>query len=258
VTPADSSPSLVTDDEITALLYQPGGAGAIIDGLPTDANVQRLDAEGFDVTPEERTPEPISAIQTAARALGQAFEAIAGSPSVVEVVDTPTGAAIVGLIGVSGTAGSTSVPVENVLLVTAGGTALLLAGADGPGNVVALAGDGSVVLQAGGSLAVALRGLPAGSSGENVLTTTGSVVSKFDVAADGSSDVVVAHPGSLESGAHTLVFAAGTARIAVGISTTALSTELPQTGRGLPITAPLLILVLGAVTALVTRCRREA
>ena len=114
----------------------------------------------------------------------------------------------------------------------------------------------------GGEVAVIVYGLPAGEEAELVLMSTPLLLGRATADSSGSFTRLLGPPDSVANGQHTLVTATDSIVVSLGIRIAEVPTQpapgelvLPITGRELPVT-PMLVLMIGSALVLVSR-RRE-
>lgn len=246
----------VTDDDATELASEPGDGKVIVDGTPVTPTVSRVAAEGTDTPPADRTPEQVEAIQQAAQELVDGFNDIAGEDSPIEVTDTETGAVITGLLTNPDDPDTpVEVPVERVLVMTAGDLAIMAVATDDAGDTLPL-DDGSLQMSSNGNVAMAVAGLPTSTAGEIVLLPSRTVLGTFTTTADGMLTGEITIPADLAAGDYGIAIAVGTSRMSLGVKATASPAELPATGGGTDLAAVAMVM-LGVGLLLAGRRRRQ-
>lgn len=205
--------------------------------------------------PERRSDEQVDELQDMADDIVGALDRAAGGDSGLEVVDTGVGAEIEGIFD------DVRVPVENVIVAQAGGFAGLYASLDTDDEPVPVQ-SGVLEMVRGGEVAVIVYGLPAGEEAELVLMSTPVLLGRATADSSGSFTRLLGPPDSVANGEHTLVTATDSIVVSLGIRIAEVPTQpapgelvLPITGRELPVT-PMLVLMIGSVLVLVSR-RRE-
>lgn len=205
--------------------------------------------------PERRSDEQVDELQDMADDIVGALDRAAGGDSGLEVVDTGVGAEIEGIFD------DVRVPVENVIVAQAGGFAGLYASLDTDDEPVPVQ-SGVLEMVRGGEVAVIVYGLPAGEEAELVLMSTPVLLGRATADSSGSFTRLLGPPDSVANGQHTLVTATDSIVVSLGIRIAEVPTQpapgelvLPITGRELPVT-PMLVLMIGSVLVLVSR-RRE-
>jgi hypothetical protein len=263
-------PRLIDAEMASALSQEPGQAGALIDGAEVSAEVERITVPAALVPASERTPSQVAELQQAAVDLMASFtEGLpADAEPRVSVTNTASGAQIDGLlVDTTDPTIGVPVPVEDVLLLTAGDVRVLLAGADEqgqpvevPGNILEVDGEGRV--------AAVAHGFSGNTPGELVLLSTPRLVGTFLTGADGGHSGTYLLPEDIEPGYHTLVLTTGDRAVSLGVvvagpdtaDTPAVATldgaTLPATGIGLSgWIAMIAAITLSGVTILTVRRR---
>jgi LPXTG-motif cell wall-anchored protein len=209
-------PVLVSADDADALQRSPGVGDIIVDGRPVATEVVRVEIPSAEVAPEDRSPAQVAAMQRAGQQLVDSFTEAAptGSDPLVTLTKTATGAVVNG-VAVDPRDGATPVPVpvEDVVLVKAGETRVLLA-AIGPDGTPLETTGGVLKTTRRGALSAIAYGLGAGAPGELVLFSSPTLLGSFTTDSDGTFAGQVTLPADVQAGTHTLVLTAG------GITTT--------------------------------------
>ncbi|MDA3012726.1 MAG: Ig-like domain-containing protein [Actinomycetota bacterium] len=253
-----SGPTLVSSEDVDTLASGPGEATAIIDGETVTVTQTRVDVPGASVTPTARTPEQVADIQSAGAAIANEFNAGDGNAQVT-VENTDTGAHLLGLlVDTDDPTVDVPVPVEDVILVTAADTRVLLAGADEQGDPVRVPSGVLEVTDDGHVVALA-NGFDPGTPGEVILLSTPRLIGSFTTGTTGDHRGQYPLPADLEPGEHTLVLTTGERTMALGLIVAAEPTTsspeqavLPATGGGIPPIIPV-ILLTGVMLLIVRR-----
>jgi LPXTG-motif cell wall-anchored protein len=200
----------VTASNQATLTRTPGAATALVNGQPVSVAVETpADLPAAQVDPEDRSPAQVAALQTAADNLVSQLNQSAGGNSGLAVQDTPTGAAITGLL-------TTPVPIENTVLVEAANKSTLFA---------ALNEDGSVTEVQPGAVIEVL-----GETAEFVIMSTPTLLGSYTVSANGTIKAQTSLPDGIGLGNHTLVVASPTVQASLGLKVSATPSTLPATG----------------------------
>ena len=224
-TTAPSGPVNVTSSNQATLTRTPGAATAIVNGQVISATVETpADLPAAQVDPEDRTPEQVQALQTAATDLMAQFNQAAGGGSTgMGAVTTPTGASIVGLL-------NTPVPIENTVLVEAGNQATLFAALNEDGSVTEVEPGAVIEVLGDGQVGVFASGLTPGETVELVVMSTPILLGSYPVASFGIIKTQLPLPDAIGFGDHTLVLASPTVQASLGMKVSATPTALPATG----------------------------
>lgn len=189
---------------------------AMVDGQPVAAEATRVDIPAAAVPPAQRTPEQVAAVQAAGADLVTAFnEGVENTQVTVE--NTQTGAELRGLlVDREDSSIEVPVPVEDVVLVTATDTKVLLAGADDDGQPVTVP-SGVLEVTDGGLVAAVVNGFDAGTPGEIVLLSTPRLMGTFITGDTGGHRGQYELPADIEPGEHTVVLTTGDRTVALGV-----------------------------------------
>lgn len=218
--PADGSiPSLVSAGDAATLEQSPGAGAVLVDGRALDADIVTIDVPAAAVAPDDRTPAQVAAVQAAGEELlSRLTEAApAGSAPAVTLTKTATGAVLNGVL-VDPRNGTTRVPVpvEDVVLVSAARTRVLLAAVGPDGRPQSVKG-GVLQTTRRGALSAVAYGLGASTPGEVVLFSTPTLVGSFTTDRNGTFAGQMTLPADLEPGDHTLVLTAGNVTTTLGL-----------------------------------------
>jgi LPXTG-motif cell wall-anchored protein len=171
------------------------------------------------VEPEDRTPAQVAAIQRAGAALIDEFNSLtpAGSEPLVTLTNTPTGAVVNGvLVDPRNTRRPVPVPVEDVVLVSASDTKVLLAAATADAKPERVT-RGVVTVKPSGVVAALAQGFDPSTPGEVVLFSTPTLLGAFTTDTNGVFTGQMNLPADIEPGRHTLVLATGTVTTSLGL-----------------------------------------
>jgi len=250
--PAATSPTLVNSSNQSTLERTPGSATALVNGQPVSVNLETpADLPAAQVDPEDRTPAQVQALQAAADDLVAQFDQLAGGDSGLEVTDTPTGAAVTGLLSVP-------VPVESTVLVEAGPKSTLFAALNEDGTVTEVQPGAVIEVLGDGQVGVVASGLTPGESVEFVVMSTPTLLGTYTVGANGTIKAQASLPDGVGLGDHTLVVASPTVQASLGLKVSASPQTLPATGlsAGSNTVKVALWLMLGGVLVACIRRRR--
>jgi hypothetical protein len=258
---------MVSAEDAERVQQTPGSGGVLVNGEPVAAQVSSLAVPAADVAPEDRTPEQVAAVQQAAAALVEVFNAAVpeGAAPLVTVTNTDTGAVVNGVL-VDPRDGVTPVPVpaEDVVVLSAAEIKVLFAAASG--DAVPSDASGAVLeVSEGGVISAVAYGFPSSVPGEVVIFSTPTMLGSFTIGADGSFAGQMGLPAGLESGDHTLVLTAGGVTTSLGLkvagdgsaSLAPLPTieTLPSTGTSHDPTLWMLLVTLGGLMVWISRRR---
>lgn len=216
--PASPVPTVLSAAQLDALTQTPGGVTVTVNGVTQTATVLRFDgvvsANGATPSPET-TAQLLAYGNTIISALRDVTPNVDDMPVRVEEKDGRVflfGAAV----QPSDPGTSLGVPVEHVVTVLTGDTAVLVAGVNADDEPAPLSPSGALRINRDGYVAVSAFGLPAGAEGEVVVMSTPQSLGQFTVGLDGGFSGQVQLPDGL-IGEHTVVLAAGSVANAVGI-----------------------------------------
>jgi LPXTG-motif cell wall-anchored protein len=223
-TAAPVGPVNVTSSNQATLTQTPGGATAIVNGQPVTVAVETpADLPAAQVDPEDRSPAQVAALQTAADNLVSQLNQAAGGNSGLAVQDTPTGAAITGLL-------DKPVPIENTVLVEAGTKSTLFAALNQDGSVTEVQPGAVIEVLGDGQVGVVASGLTPGETAEFVIMSTPTLLGSYTVSANGTIKAQTSLPDGIGLGNHTLVVASPTVQASLGLKVSATPSTLPATG----------------------------
>ena len=249
---APVGPVNVTSSNQSSLTRTPGGATAIVNGQPVTVAVETpADLPAAQVDPEDRSPAQVAALQTAADNLVSQLNQAAGGNSGLAVQDTPTGAAITGLL-------DKPVPIENTVLVEAGTKSTLFAALNQDGSVTEVQPGAVIEVLGDGQVGVVASGLTPGETAEFVIMSTPTLLGSYTVSANGTIKAQTSLPDGLGLGNHTLVVASPTVQASLGLKVSATPSTLPATGASSSNTMQIaLFLMVGGLMVAFLRRRRH-
>ena len=223
-TAAPVGPVNVTSSNQATLTRTPGAATAVVNGQPVTVAVETpADLPAAQVDPEDRSPAQVAALQTAADNLVDQLNQAAGGNSGLAVQDTPTGAAITGLL-------DKPVPIENTVLVEAGTKSTLFAALNQDGSVTEVQPGAVIEVLGDGQVGVVASGLTPGETAEFVIMSTPTLLGSYTVSANGTIKAQTSLPDGIGLGNHTLVVASPTVQASLGLKVSATPSTLPATG----------------------------
>ena len=223
-TTAPSGPANVTSSNQATLTRTPGAAIALVNGQPVSVAVETpADLPAAQVDPEDRSPAQVQSLQVAADNLVDQLNQAAGGNSGLAVQDTPTGAAITGLL-------TTPVPIENTVLVEAANKSTLFAALNEDGSVTEVQPGAVIEVLGDGQVGVVASGLTPGESVEFVVMSTPTLLGTYTVASNGTIKAQTSLPDGVGLGDHTLVVASPTVQASLGLKVSATPATLPATG----------------------------
>jgi LPXTG-motif cell wall-anchored protein len=251
-TAAPVGPVNVTSSNQSSLTQTPGAATAIVNGQPVTVAVETpADLPAAQVDPEDRSPAQVAALQTAADNLVSQLNQAAGGNSGLAVQDTPTGAAITGLL-------DKPVPVENTVLVEAGTKSTLFAALNQDGSVTEVQPGAVIEVLGDGQVGVVASGLTPGETAEFVIMSTPTLLGSYTVSANGTIKAQTSLPDGIGLGNHTLVVASPTVQASLGLKVSATPSTLPATGASSSNTMQIaLFLMVGGLMVAFLRRRRH-
>ena len=223
ITGTPSAASTASSNQAT-LTRTPGAATAVVNGQPVTVAVETpADLPAARVDPEDRSPAQVQALQTAADDLVSQLNQAAGGSSGLAVQDTPTGAAITGLL-------DKPVPIENTVLVEAGTKSTLFAALNQDGSVTEVQPGAVIEVLGDGQVGVVASGLTPGETAEFVIMSTPTLLGSYTVSANGTIKAQTSLPDGIGLGDHTLVVASPTVQASLGLKVSATPATLPATG----------------------------
>ncbi|MEY4246997.1 MAG: hypothetical protein RIS69_544 [Actinomycetota bacterium] len=251
-TAAPVGPVNVTSSNQATLTQTPGAATAVVNGQPVTVAVETpADLPAAQVDPEDRSPAQVAALQTAADNLVSQLNQSAGGNSGLAVQDTPTGAAITGLL-------DKPVPIENTVLVEAGTKSTLFAALNQDGSVTEVQPGAVIEVLGDGQVGVVASGLTPGETAEFVIMSTPTLLGSYTVSANGTMKAQTSLPDGIGLGNHTLVVASPTVQASLGLKVSATPSTLPATGASSSNTMQIaLFLMVGGLMVAFLRRRRH-
>jgi LPXTG-motif cell wall-anchored protein len=251
-TTAPVGPVNVTSSNQASLTQTPGGATAVVNGQPVTVAVETpADLPAAQVDPEDRSPAQVAALQTAADNLVSQLNQSAGGNSGLAVQDTPTGAAITGLL-------DKPVPIENTVLVEAGTKSTLFAALNQDGSVTEVQPGAVIEVLGDGQVGVVASGLTPGETAEFVIMSTPTLLGSYTVSANGTIKAQTSLPDGIGLGNHTLVVASPTVQASLGLKVSATPSTLPATGASSSNTMQIaMFLMVGGLMVAFLRRRRN-
>lgn len=223
-TTAPSGPVNVTSSNQATLIRTPGAATALVNGQPVTVAVETpADLPAARVDPEDRSPAQVQALQAAADDLVSQLNQSAGGSSGLAVQDTPTGAAITGLL-------DKPVAVENTVLVEVGNKSTLFAALNQDGSVTEVQPGAVIEVLGNGQVGVVASGLTPGETVEFVIMSTPTLLGTYTVTSNGTIKAQASLPAGVGLGDHTLVVASPTVQASLGLKVSATPATLPATG----------------------------
>ena len=250
-TTAPSGPANVTASNQATLTRTPGAATALVNGQPVSVAVETpADLPAAQVDPEDRSPAQVQSLQVAADNLVDQLNQAAGGNSGLAVQDTPTGAAITGLL-------TTPVPIENTVLVEAANKSTLFAALNEDGSVTEVQPGAVIEVLGDGQVGVVASGLTPGETAEFVIMSTPTLLGSYTVSANGTIKAQTSLPDGIGLGNHTLVVASPTVQASLGLKVSATPSTLPATGASSSNTMQiaLFLMVGGSMVAFLRRRR---
>ena len=249
---APVGPVNVTSSNQATLTQTPGAATAVVNGQPVTVAVETpADLPAAQVDPEDRSPAQVAALQTAADNLVSQLNQSAGGNSGLAVQDTPTGAAITGLL-------DKPVPIENTVLVEAGTKSTLFAALNQDGSVTEVQPGAVIEVLGDGQVGVVASGLTPGETAEFVIMSTPTLLGSYTVTANGTIKAQTSLPDGIGLGNHTLVVASPTVQASLGLKVSAPPSTLPATGASSNDTMQIaLFLMVGGLMVAYLRRRRH-
>ena len=254
-----SSPTVISPEEARLLEQERGRASGQMNGEVMVVSQIRITGTGISSDQRDRSPSVIAEIRAQARQMIAVFNSFlpSGVSSEISVVDSPTGAKILGLlVDPNNPSVSIPVPAESVILITTPTGAMLMGGLNNAGRPSYVTSRGALAITKGGSIGLSISGLPVNQNGELIIMSTPQSLGGFVVDSHGVFEGQVKIPASLPFGTHTLLVAAGGMTIAVGVMVdNAVPMNLPATGSNNenPLTVALFWVLLGLGLLMVRR-----
>ena len=219
--PAGSStPSVIPVAEARQMEQERGQVSVLFNGEAVEVSQFRITGSGISSDQRDRSPSVIAEIRAQARQLVAAFDSFlpSGVTSEISVVDSPTGAKIIGLmVDPNNPSVSIPIPAESVILLRTPTGAMLMGGLNNAGRPSYVTSRGALAITKGGSIGLSISGMPANHNGELIIMSTPQSLGNFVVDEHGLFEGQATIPASLPFGTHTLLVSAGGMTIAVGV-----------------------------------------
>jgi LPXTG-motif cell wall-anchored protein len=219
--PAGSStPSIMPVAEARQMEQERGQVSVQFNGEAVEVSQFRITGPGISSDQRDRSPSVIAEIRVQARQLVAAFDSFlpSGVASEISVVDSPTGAKIIGLmVDPNNPSVSIPIPAESVILLRTPTGAMLMGGLNNAGRPSYVTSRGALAITKGGSVGLSISGMPANHNGELIIMSTPQSLGSFVVDEHGLFEGQATIPASLPFGTHTLLVSAGGMTIAVGV-----------------------------------------
>jgi LPXTG-motif cell wall-anchored protein len=258
--PAGSStPSIMPVAEARQMEQERGQVSVQFNGEAVEVSQFRITGSGISSDQRDRSPGVIAEIRAQARQLVAAFDSFlpSGVTSEISVVDSPTGAKIIGLmVDPNNPSVSIPIPAESVILLRTPTGAMLMGGLNNAGRPSYVTSRGALAITKGGSVGLSISGMPANHNGELIIMSTPQSLGSFVVDEHGLFEGQATIPASLPFGTHTLLVSAGGMTIAVGVMVdNPVPMILPATGSNSenPLTAALFWVLFGLGLLMVRR-----
>jgi LPXTG-motif cell wall-anchored protein len=236
-----------------------GQVSVQFNGEAVEVSQFRITGSGISSDQRDRSPGVIAEIRAQARQLVAAFDSFlpSGVTSEISVVDSPTGAKIIGLmVDPNNPSVSIPIPAESVILLRTPTGAMLMGGLNNAGRPSYVTSRGALAITKGGSVGLSISGMPANHNGELIIMSTPQSLGSFVVDEHGLFEGQATIPASLPFGTHTLLVSAGGMTIAVGVMVdNPVPMILPATGSNSenPLTAALFWVLFGLGLLMVRR-----
>jgi len=258
--PAGSStPSIMPVAEARQMEQERGQVSVQFNGEAVEVSQFRITGSGISSDQRDRSPGVIAEIRAQARQLVAAFDSFlpVGVTSEILVVDSPTGAKIIGLmVDPNNPSVSIPIPAESVILLRTPTGAMLMGGLNNAGRPSYVTSRGALAITKGGSVGLSISGMPANHNGELIIMSTPQSLGSFVVDEHGLFEGQATIPASLPFGTHTLLVSAGGMTIAVGVMVdNPVPMILPATGSSnqSPVMVALFWVLLGLGILMVRR-----
>ena len=254
-----SSPSIMPVAEARQMEQERGQVTVQFNGEAVEVSQFRITGSGISSDQRDRSPGVIAEIRAQARQLVAAFDSFlpSGVTSEISVVDSPTGAKIIGLmVDPNNPSVSIPIPAESVILLRTATGAMLMGGLNNAGRPSYVTSRGALAITKGGSVGLSISGMPANHNGELIIMSTPQSLGSFVVDEHGLFEGQATIPASLPFGTHTLLVSAGGMTIAVGVMVdNPVPMILPATGSNSenPLTAALFWVLFGLGLLMVRR-----
>jgi LPXTG-motif cell wall-anchored protein len=258
--PAGSStPSVIPVAEARQMEQERGQVSVQFNGQAVEVSQFRITGSGISSDQRDRSPSVIAEIRAQARLLVAAFDRFlpSGVTSKISVVDSPTGAKIIGLmVDPNNPSVSIPIPAESVILLRTPTGAMLMGGLNNAGRPSYVTSRGALAITKGGSVGLSISGMPANHNGELIIMSTPQSLGSFVVDQHGLFEGQATIPASLPFGTHTLLVSAGGMTIAIGVMVdNPVPMFLPATGSSSenPLTVALFWVLMGLGLLMVRR-----
>jgi hypothetical protein len=198
-----------------------------------DATTKTVQTTGSQTAPSSRTPEQVTAIQTAGADLLNQFNAAlpVGVTPTVSITNTPTGAVFNGVLVSPTTGTNIPVPVDDVVVMQSSQAAVMIAASDNADQPANLDANGILVANTGGTVGAVAYGFGASTPGELVIMSmsTPRLLGTFTTDANGAFIGQVTLPLDLVVGDHTVAIVTNQLAASLGVRIDPAAT-LPTTG----------------------------
>ena len=196
-----------------------------------NATTETVQTTGSQIAPSNRTPEQVTAIQTAGADLLNQFNAAlpVGATPAVSITNTPTGAVFNGVLVSPTTGANIPVPVDDVVVIKSVQAAVMIAAADTADQPANLDANGILVANTGGTVGAVAYGFGASTPGELVIMSTPRLLGTFTTDANGAFIGQVTLPLDLVVGDHTVAIVTNQLAASLGVRIDPAAT-LPTTG----------------------------
>jgi hypothetical protein len=231
---ADATSTLITEANKNAFTQTAGNSAMTTpsNGSPAaNATTETVQTTGSQIAPSSRTPEQVTAIQTAGADLLNQFNAAlpVGATPTVSITNTPTGAAFNGVLVSPTTGANIPVPVDDVVVLQSSQAAVMIAAADNAGQPANIDANGILVANNGGTVGAVAYGFGASTPGELVIASNRRLLGTFTTDANGAFVGQVTLPLDLIVGNHTVTIVTSQLAASLGVRIDPAVT-LPTTG----------------------------
>lgn len=231
---ANTASTLITEANKNAFTQTAGNSAmtAPSNGSPaTNATTKTVQTTGSQIAPSNRTPEQVTAIQTAGADLLNQFNAAlpVGVTPTVSITNTPTGAVFNGVLVSPTTGANIPVAVDDVVVMQSSQAAVMIAAADNADLPANLDANGVLVANTGGTVGAVAYGFGASTPGELVIMSTPRLLGTFTTDATGTFIGQVTLPLDLVVGDHTVAIVTNQLAASLGVRIDPAAT-LPTTG----------------------------
>lgn len=230
----DATSTLITEANKNAFTQTAGNSAMTTpsNGSPaTNATTETVQTTGSQIAPSSRTPEQVTAIQTAGADLLNQFNAAlpVGATPTVSITNTPTGAVFNGVLVSPTTGANIPVPVDDVVVMQSSQAAVMIAAADNAGQPANIDANGILVANNGGTVGAVAYGFGASTPGELVIASNRRLLGTFTTDANGAFVGQVTLPLDLIVGNHTVTIVTSQLAASLGVRIDPAVT-LPATG----------------------------